>query len=174
MNLELFYINWEKLKRSKMVNIKCPKCGTLYRIPETGELFRITCKKCNQIFYNKEISSPKKKNFKYLFFGISIIVIVALIWFFNNSKSGNSIISHFKSANWVTISYSSLVDNSVLTHSGETVGEIIEKNHTCSPSFNHSNYIRNMSASVLCKLNTWSTRTSAKFRWRCPRRQRIR
>lgn len=107
--------------------IKCPKCGILYRIPQTDKLLKITCKECNQIFYNKEIPSPKKKNYKYLFIGVSIILIVSLFWFLNKSDSGDSIISHFKSANWVTISYSGLVDKSVLTHSGETVGEVIKK-----------------------------------------------
>ena len=110
-----------------MEYIKCPKCKTLYRIPHTDKLLEITCRECNQIFYNKEISSPKKKNYKYLFIGVSLILIVALIWFINNSKSGDSIISHFKSDNWVTISYSDLVDKSILTHSGETVGEVIKK-----------------------------------------------
>jgi len=115
------------LKINKMIHIKCPKCKTLYQIPQTDKLLKITCKVCNQIFYNKEISIPKKKNSKYIFIGVSLILIVALIWFINNSESGDSIISHFKSANWVTISYSGLVDKSILTHSGETVGEVIKK-----------------------------------------------
>ncbi len=107
--------------------IKCPKCKTLYRIPITDKLLKVTCRECNQVFYNKEISSLKKKNYKYIFIGISLILMVALFWFLSKSESGDSIISHFKSANWVTISYSGLVDKSVLTHSGETIGEVINK-----------------------------------------------
>jgi hypothetical protein len=106
--------------------IKCPKCKTLYQIPKTDQLLRITCKVCNQIFYNKHISFHRKKKTKFIFIGIALIIIITLSWFFLNPKSEDSIIKTIRSNNWVTISYSNLVNPSVLTHSGETVGEVIK------------------------------------------------
>ena len=114
--------------------INCPNCNTSYKIPLTKDVLKITCKKCNSIFYAnsaKEITSQKKN--KFIIPGIIVAAIFAFIWFTtqdstsNQSKPGKSIFSRVKSSNWVTIDYSDLVNRSTLTHSGETVGQIIRK-----------------------------------------------
>jgi len=105
--------------------IKCPKCKTLYRIPITDKLLKITCRECNHIFYNKKI--PIKKNNKFILLSITAITLIVFGWFIINPEKRDSLISKIKSSNWVTISYSGLIDNSVLTHSGETVHEVINK-----------------------------------------------
>ena len=116
--------------------INCPYCNKMYKIPMTKQVFKITCKNCNSIFYaNLPKSSPMKSTKKFLKPGIIIICIAVLLWITiqfisqNTSKSGKSFFSQFKSgsSNWVTINYSSLVNKSTITHNGETVGQIIQK-----------------------------------------------
>lgn len=98
--------------------ISCPNCKTTYRIPLTKNVLKIRCKKCNSVFYANppKASSPKKK-YKFLIPGIIIAGIIAYFWFIIQDTSSN----------WVKIDYGRLVDNSTITHSGETVGEIIRK-----------------------------------------------
>jgi len=112
--------------------IKCPSCNTTYRIPRTDQPLKITCKNCHKVFYKNLKQSPKKQIKKFAIPAIIIAIVVALIWFNQDSKSqwtepGKSIFSRAKSSNWVTIAYGGLVNKSILTHSGETVGEIIRK-----------------------------------------------
>ena len=112
--------------------INCPSCNTRYRIPRTNQPLKITCKNCHEVFYKNLPHKPKKKANKYLIPGIIIAVIVAIILINQDStsygsKPGSSIFSKTKLSNWVTISYGGLVNRSILTHSGETVGEIIRK-----------------------------------------------
>lgn len=112
--------------------INCPSCNTTYRIPRTDQPLKITCKNCHEVFYKNPMQPPKKQIKKFVIPAIIIVIVVAFIWFNQDSKSrgtepGKSILSGAKSSNWVTIAYSGLVNNSILTHSGETVGEIIQK-----------------------------------------------
>ncbi len=112
--------------------INCPICDMRYRIPRTNQPLKITCKNCHEVFYKNLPLQQKKQGNKYLIPGIIIALIAAFIWFNQNSTSSgskpvSSIFSKTKSSNWVTISYGGLVNRSILTHSGETVGEIIRK-----------------------------------------------
>ena len=114
-------------------SINCPNCNVKYRIPRTDQQLKITCKNCKEVFYNFTASTPpmKQKN-KFLIPGIIIAILAVFIWFNQDSsdrttKSGGSILTRAKSSNWVTIEYGGLVNTSTLTHSGETVGDIIQK-----------------------------------------------
>jgi len=113
--------------------INCPNCNVRYRIPRTGQQLKITCKNCQKVFYNYTTGTPlKKPKNKFVISGIIIAIIVVFFWFNKDSSKqgtnlGKSIFSSVKSNNWVTIDYGSLVNTSTLTHSGETVGEIIRK-----------------------------------------------
>jgi len=113
--------------------INCPNCNVRYRIPRTDQRLKITCRNCQKVFYNYTTGAlPKKQKNKFVIPGIIIAIIVAFFWFTQDSSTqafrpGKSIFSRVKSNNWVTIDYGSLVNTSTLTHSGETVGEIIRK-----------------------------------------------
>jgi len=66
---------------------------------------------------------------------VAVIIVASVgtsLWFKGDiqetgSKAIKSILSVAKTSEWVTIDYSKLVNMSTLTHSGETVGEIISK-----------------------------------------------
>jgi len=110
--------------------INCPSCNTTHRIPPTDQPLKITCKNCHEVFYKNLAQPPSKHIKKFVIPAIIIAIVVALIWFNQDPKrqwteSGKSFFSLAKSSNWVTIAYGGLVNMSILTHSGQTVGEII-------------------------------------------------
>lgn len=89
---------------------------------------------------NVQQNNSRKEFKKILLWGMTFAIIIAFIFaiiiafILNNfdftsqwTKSDKSIFSKEKRNNWVTISYGALVNKSTLTHSGETVGEIIQK-----------------------------------------------
>lgn len=110
--------------------INCPSCDETYKIPRTDQQLKITCKYCQKVFYNfnTDIAPVKQKN-KFLIPGIVIVILATIIWFNQDTsaKPGKSLFSRVKSSNWVTIDYSGLASTSTITHSGETVGQIIRK-----------------------------------------------
>lgn len=113
--------------------INCPNCNKMYKIPVTNQVLKITCKNCDTIFYaNLSESSSHihiKKSLKIAFILIGIpLLFWIIIQFLSHTDSKNSRqILHVKSSNWVTIDYSGMVDKSIITHSGETVGQVIQK-----------------------------------------------
>ncbi len=112
--------------------ITCPSCNTTYRIPRTDQPLKITCKNCQEVFYKNLTQPPKKHINKFVIPAIIIVIVVLFIWFnqdFNSGldESGKTIYSKANSSNWITIAYGGLVNNSILTHSGDTVGEVIQK-----------------------------------------------
>jgi hypothetical protein len=70
---------------------------------------------------------PLSNNKKLILLFITAITLIVISWFIISPAKRVSLISKIKSSNWVTISYSGLIDYSVLTHSGETVREVINK-----------------------------------------------
>ena len=120
--------------------INCPNCFTKYNIPRTDKLIKITCKNCYEVFYKNLKQTHKKQINKFIIPGIILAIIIVFFWYNeDSSKQGNkpreSILSWFKSSNWVTIDYSDLVKTTTLTHSGETVGTIIKK----IPNYKYTN-----------------------------------
>jgi hypothetical protein len=126
-------------------HVSCPNCNATYSIPRTEKVLRITCKHCQAVFYKNLPTAQDKRRSKYLIPAIitAIIIIIVLLVQFSAKKSpspNNSTISTTDekpktrnptdqgatSSNWVTISYAALVDGSTLTHSGETVSEVVE------------------------------------------------
>lgn len=105
------------------VNIQCPTCGTLYRIPLTQKLLRIQCQKCGKTFFNRrQIPQQAKKERRTSRAGIFVVAIIflgLLLLFLMNQRP--------KTENWVTMDYANLVDGSILTHSGETVAQVVKK-----------------------------------------------
>ena len=58
---------------------------------------------------------------------VPIIVIAILLFFiWPNLSETKSSIGNRLTSNWVTLSYASLVNKSVITHSGKTVGDVID------------------------------------------------
>jgi hypothetical protein len=114
----------DELSSLPRVDIQCPHCGSHYRIPLTDTLLRITCKKCGQIFYNHQnplSQSQPNKTLKEIVNAIGGLLILAgvIFWFLFNR--------HPSTENWVTIEYGALINMATLTHTGETVAEIIRK-----------------------------------------------
>ena len=120
--------------------INCPNCFTKYKIPRTDKLIKITCHNCHEVFYKNLKQTHKKQINKFIIPGIILAIIIVFFWYNEDSskqgtKPGESILSWFKSSNWVTIDYSDLVKTTTLTHSGETVGTIIRK----IPNYEYTN-----------------------------------
>ena len=121
--------------------IDCPNCNTTYRVPSIDKSLKITCRNCHEEFYMnfpkvwekyRQQETSKWNIKKFLIPGIIIAVLVAIFWFNQDlsnqaSKIRKSMVSLIKSSNWVTIEYGGLVNTSILTHNGETVGDIIKK-----------------------------------------------
>ena len=107
--------------------IKCPNCHTNYWIPRTNKRLRITCKKCGFIFYNRKSPTTYKKNKKFLELFFYAIIISFFIYFIKDFKISEIGKKTSTLSNWITIDYDSLIDKSVFTHNGETVGEIIKE-----------------------------------------------
>ncbi|ODS30871.1 MAG: hypothetical protein SCARUB_04020 [Candidatus Scalindua rubra] len=113
----------------------CPNCHTTYRIPRTGHQLKITCKNCHEVFYENllqeyvQTEHPKKRNKWFVIPAILIVTIIALTFIYQDAEnlSSKTPISMPKSSNWMTINYGILVNKSTLTHSGETVGDLIQK-----------------------------------------------
>ena len=130
---------------SERIVISCPTCGQRLKIPNTKSPLMVKCPRCSNQFaypFRQERILPKKLRWqqfskhrrnKYVILGIIITIIIALIWLHSpNYKKEKTILTRPKSSNWVTIPYGGLIDKSTLTHSGETVGNVIQK----IPSYN--------------------------------------
>lgn len=129
---------------SRLKIIECPSCQTQFKIQNTNQTLKTTCKNCGIIFHSnshKTIST----NIRNIIIVASLAVFLALVYWENersnasfrnwvsekaNSTNGNLAKSFFDSknkSNWVTIDYGGLVDKSIITHSGETVGKVIRQ-----------------------------------------------
>jgi len=127
-------------------HISCPNCNVVYRIPRTEQALRITCRHCQTVFYKNLPRPNKNKRNKYLYSAIAIALTIAIVLIIQFSKkntpssnkstlpttdktpqAGNSTFESAISSNWITISYSDLVDGSILTHSGEPVSKVVRK-----------------------------------------------
>ncbi|MCK4655130.1 MAG: hypothetical protein KAU01_11870 [Candidatus Cloacimonetes bacterium] len=113
--------------------IHCPNCDKTLRIPHTDETLQITCPICGKAFlYNVQQKTLKNKSKKHSKFSIIwilfiIIIIIAIIIWINQVESPTIAKRKKSKSNWVTISYNELIDRSIITHSGETVDQIIHK-----------------------------------------------
>ncbi len=95
-------------------------------------MIKITCPYCNSVFFH---NVPRKSQFtrSKLIWGAAIVAVIVIFALLNQSdQSPRSIAtrqtsSGSLSSNWITISYGGLVDKSLLTHSGETVGSVISQ-----------------------------------------------
>lgn len=126
--------------------ISCPNCKARYRIPRTERVLTLTCSHCQSVFYK---NLPARKNIrraKYLLPAAAIVLITMIILLVqfsgkqtpspnklaipgsdDQSKPTKPKITGPASSNWITISYAGLVDGSIITQSGETVSEVIQK-----------------------------------------------
>jgi len=113
-------------------NIVCPNCNVTLRIPKTQQMLKIRCPRCAFIFFH---NLPKKKSSKYIKLIWVAAIVAAIVIFtllYQNNPSGtiNSIrpiASQSPPKNWISISYGGLVDRTLLTHTGETVGAVISQ-----------------------------------------------
>ncbi len=113
--------------------IHCPNCDKTLRIPNMDETLQITCPICGKVFlYNiqqKILKNNSKKHRRISKTGILLIIIgiIAVIIWINQLVSPTIAKRKKSKSNWVTISYNELIDRSIITHSGETVDQIIHK-----------------------------------------------
>ncbi|MDP2208043.1 MAG: hypothetical protein Q8K98_04615 [Bacteroidota bacterium] len=126
--------------------VSCPNCKAIYRIPRTETVLKITCSHCQTVFYKNLPARKNRRRIKYLLPAAVIVLITMIILLVqfaakqtpspNNSaiskideesKPGKPKITGPASSNWITISYGGLVDGSIITHSGETVSEVVRK-----------------------------------------------
>ncbi len=96
--------------------ILCPRCNAQMRIQRTDKHLQITCPHCYSVFFHNIPRRVHGHMRKFIWAIILIGLIVVIYW-----RSQNASIS----ANWVTISYGGLVNQAILTHSGEPVGDVI-------------------------------------------------
>jgi hypothetical protein len=64
---------------------------------------------------------------KVLISAFFILFTITLISYQSISIDAGSIFSKTNPSNWITISYGKAIDKSILTHSGERVGNVIQK-----------------------------------------------
>ena len=115
----------------------CARCDTKLQIPRTNTSLKITCPNCQHEFYHNLPPQPEKRNNKLIksmliWAGVLILSVIIFAWLNQDNTHTGSIKKKFipsarNSSNWITISYGDLVDKGILTHNGESVGEIIYK-----------------------------------------------
>ena len=122
--------------------IPCPNPSCPYRltIPKASKQLLVTCPKC-RIQFNypplQQGKNPPKKTLWRQFFrypnnilipGIAAVIIIVLIGLsVSNRKKEEPTFIKPVSSNWVILQYGDLVDRSIITQSGETVGDVIQK-----------------------------------------------
>lgn len=129
---------------SSKENIICPKCKVTLRIPKTQNALKIRCPSCTHIFFHN-LQKKKFSSHKKLIFGavIAIAIVIFTLFYQNNQSRITSDIRPIAPKtitndirpispkaqlnNWISISYGGLVDKTLLTHSGETVGTVISQ-----------------------------------------------
>jgi hypothetical protein len=112
--------------------IECPNkvCKSRLRIPKSTKTLRITCPKCGTTFlYPKQTTNnkqPSRMNRK-LLVPLLILVTVFLAGYWFISQDEGTYESKILQDNWIKITYGNTLDNSILTHSGENIGEAIKQ-----------------------------------------------
>lgn len=123
--------------------IKCPQCDQKLRVPSNLGSLEIRCPRCNERFLFEGENDFTKEDLKAKYWIrpnviiISLAIVLCLFLFvllYPRSHEKKSAIQpttltrkkHI-SQKWIKISYKDLVDRSVITHSGDTVGDIIQK-----------------------------------------------
>lgn len=113
-------------------NILCPNCGVTLRVPKTQHPLRIRCPECTSVFFHNLPKKPSASH-KKLIVGAAIVVVIvifALLYQDDQSRTLSGTRSAANQAllsNWISISYGGLVDRTLFTHSGETVGAVISQ-----------------------------------------------
>jgi hypothetical protein len=112
--------------------IECPNkaCKSRLRIPKSTKTLRITCPKCGTTFlYPKQMTNtkqPSRMNRKLL---VPLLILFTLFlagyWFISQDEGTYE--SKILQDNWIKIAYGNILDNSILTHSGENIGEVIKQ-----------------------------------------------
>ncbi len=125
--------------------IKCPRCEQKLQVPSNLCTLKIKCPRCEERFlwddkrgFNiEDLKAKDSIKIKPILAIVSVALVLCLLPFFllypGTQEKGSPIQSNFLARekhalkNWVTISYRDLVDRSPITHSGDTVGDIIQK-----------------------------------------------
>jgi hypothetical protein len=117
--------------------ISCPHCKARYVVPRINKVLRITCKHCNTIFYyNLPIKRLRwKSGNTILLIASGLVLVFLLVGYLVSSKDsgdknlfdGIANVVGARTSNWITISYAGLVEQNVLTHSGETISEVVRR-----------------------------------------------
>jgi DNA-directed RNA polymerase subunit RPC12/RpoP len=131
---------------SNHTTITCLRCEQKLRIPSNLGTLEVRCPRCEEKFlWDKKtgfnIENPKVKDsskiIKPILTIMSVVLTVCLLLFvLFYSRTKEKELTHQSippvrkkhgSQNWVTISYRDLIDRSIITHSGNTVGDVIQK-----------------------------------------------
>jgi len=124
--------------------IKCPQCEQKLRVPLNLGPLEIRCPRCNEMFLWGEKHDFTKEDLKAKYWIrpksaiiISVAIVLCLFLFvllYPKSHEKKSVTQptalarkRHTSKKWIKISYKDLVDRSAITHSGDTVGDIIQK-----------------------------------------------
>jgi LSD1 subclass zinc finger protein len=128
--------------------VQCEKCNRVLRVPADRGALRIRCPYCQtQFIWKPDISQQLKAGYvkmrnqrwpRWLKIAIMIGLLVggfALTQFFEGSigdkgpspKPSLSPPSVKHESQWVRISYDDLVDKETITHSGQTIGVLLNK-----------------------------------------------
>ncbi len=112
--------------------IRCPQCNTRLQIPATKRRVRISCPRCETVFYHNASRG--------FVFGRSALALVALLaiaavlvaWMYKgeqilNGAALTSSADGWIPSNWVTINYGGLVDTAVFTHGNKTIGTVVSE-----------------------------------------------
>ncbi len=133
--------------------INCPKCNQTLRLPSSLiESSQIICPACNQIFNNpirvivqsperripqKPVKKGSKIDSYIVLTAIVFLVIAVFLALLYLSSPGDDIkqpVVGRKHSNWETIQYGAKVNYDIITHSGETIGEILKTFQSGNPS----------------------------------------
>ncbi|MBL7086951.1 MAG: hypothetical protein ISS28_07655 [Candidatus Cloacimonetes bacterium] len=119
--------------------VKCPNCGQSLKVPIKNAIIRITCPICKNTFVSYPEPQhfeqfPKKKTNKiFKIVTLSLIILAVLYLATNYVRYGNPFVfkqtlseSKTLKSNWIKLFYGGLVDKSIITHNGETIGDILK------------------------------------------------
>lgn len=139
----------------RKTSVPCPNCTQLLRVPNDRGLLLVTCPNCRsqfkwspdtptvpdaEVFEIADQSKQEKKSLRAGHFRIACIIsallcLIGLILYSQKAKrisSPSTTLSERgqttdRSPHWVNISYDELIDRNTITHSGRTVGMLLDE-----------------------------------------------
>ena len=110
--------------------VTCPNCNAELRVPLSARTLQITCPRCHTSFTHSQAPGFFSAVTKTLLVVVILAAIAGGGWYFrgdiaNLMKPSEKEDSVSYSGDWVTISYSGLINRSLYTHNQETIGKVL-------------------------------------------------